>query len=98
MADPGHDDVQALDAAHITFLNLSANTNDPSVDIQESWSSANSSYKGGYNWSNYPTRRWTPTSASFGKTSDAAEQKTIITDAADDRCRQHGRVSRSPRS
>jgi peptide/nickel transport system substrate-binding protein len=66
-------------AAHITFLNLSANTNDPSVVIQESWSSANSSYKGGYNWSNYSNAQVDSDLASFGKTSDAAEQKTIIT-------------------
>jgi peptide/nickel transport system substrate-binding protein len=66
-------------AAHITFLNLSANTNDPSVVIQESWSSANSSYKGGYNWSNYSNPQVDSDLASFGKTSDATEQKTIIT-------------------
>jgi peptide/nickel transport system substrate-binding protein len=66
-------------AAHITFLNLSANTNDPSVLIRESWSSANSSYKGGYNWSNYSNPQIDADLDSFGKTSDAAQQQTIIT-------------------
>jgi peptide/nickel transport system substrate-binding protein len=66
-------------AAHITFLNLSANTNDPSVLIRESWSTANSSYKGGYNWSNYSNPQVDSDLTAFGKTSDAADQKTIIT-------------------
>jgi peptide/nickel transport system substrate-binding protein len=66
-------------AAHITFLNLSANTNDPSVVIREAWSSSNSSYKGGYNWSNYTNSQVDSDLSSFGQSSDAAEQKTIIT-------------------
>ncbi len=66
-------------AAHITFLNLSANTNDPSVVIRESWSSVNSSYKGGYNWSNYSNAQVDSDLTAFGKTSNAADQKTIIT-------------------
>jgi peptide/nickel transport system substrate-binding protein len=65
-------------AAHITFLNLSANTNDPSVLIQESWSSANSSYKGGYNWSNYSNAQVDSDLTSFGQTSDASKQQQLI--------------------
>jgi len=65
-------------AAHITFLNLSANTNDPSVVIQESWSSANSSYKGGYNWSNYSNAQVDSDLTSFGQTSDASKQQQLI--------------------
>jgi peptide/nickel transport system substrate-binding protein len=65
-------------AAHITFLNLSANTNDPSVLISESWSSANSSYKGGYNWSNYSNAQVDSDLTSFGQTSDASKQQQLI--------------------
>lgn len=65
-------------AAHITFLNLSANTNDPSVLIEESWSSANSSYKGGYNWSNYSSAQVDSDLTSFGQTSDASTQQQLI--------------------
>jgi peptide/nickel transport system substrate-binding protein len=65
-------------AAHITFLNLSANTNDPSVLIEESWSSANSSYKGGYNWSNYSNPQVDSDLTAFGQTSDASTQQQLI--------------------
>ena len=40
-------------AADITFLNISANTNDPSAILREPCSSANIASKGGYNWSYY---------------------------------------------
>jgi peptide/nickel transport system substrate-binding protein len=66
-------------AAHITFLNLSSNTNDPSAIIRESWSSSQIATKGGYNWSNYQNPQVDSDLQAFGKTSDAGEQKTIIT-------------------
>jgi peptide/nickel transport system substrate-binding protein len=65
-------------AAHITFLNLSANTNDPSTIIRESWSSANLATKGGYNWSNYANGTLDSDLTAFGRTSVAGEQATII--------------------
>jgi peptide/nickel transport system substrate-binding protein len=70
---------KASTAGHITFLNLSANTNDPSVVIREAWSSANLATKGGYNWSNYTNAQLDSDLTAFGATSSAADQKTIIT-------------------
>ena len=40
-------------AFDISFLNVSANTDDPSGLLAEAYSSANIASKGGYNWSNY---------------------------------------------
>lgn len=70
---------KASTAAHITFLNLSANTNDPSAIIRESWASSQLATKGGYNWSNYTNPQVDSDLLTFGKTSDATEQNTIIT-------------------
>lgn len=71
---------KASTAAHITFLNLSANTNDPSAIIRESWASSQLATKGGYNWSNYQNPQLDSALVKFGKTSDATEQNTIITE------------------
>lgn len=38
-------------AAHISFLNLSSNTNDPSAIVREAYASDQLASKGGYNWS-----------------------------------------------
>ncbi len=40
-------------ASHISFLNLSANTNDPSATLREAFQSSQIASKGGYNWSFY---------------------------------------------
>jgi ABC-type transport system substrate-binding protein len=40
-------------AFDISFLNISANTNDPTGILATAYSSANVASKGGYNWANY---------------------------------------------
>jgi peptide/nickel transport system substrate-binding protein len=66
-------------AAHITFLNLNANTDDPSAVIREAWSSSQIPANGGYNWSNYQNPQLESSLTQFGQAASAAEQKTIIT-------------------
>jgi peptide/nickel transport system substrate-binding protein len=65
-------------AGHITFLNLTANTNDPSAIIRESWASSQIATKGGYNWSNYSNAQLDADLTAFGRASAASEQSTII--------------------
>lgn len=66
-------------AAHITFLNLSANTDDPSAIIREAYASSQIASKGGYNWSYYQNKTVDRDLAKFARTRSAAERNRIIT-------------------
>ena len=75
-------------AADITFLNISANTNDPSAVIREQYASANIASNGGYNWSYYQNPTVDAGLAKFASASPAGQalliknmQKTIVDDA-----------------
>jgi peptide/nickel transport system substrate-binding protein len=65
-------------AAHITFLNVSANTNDPSAVIREQYASSNIASKGGYNWAYYENSQIDSDLAKFASAKPAA-QKQLIT-------------------
>jgi peptide/nickel transport system substrate-binding protein len=65
-------------APHIGFLNLSANTNDPSTTIRTSWASSQIASKGGYNWSYYQNPSLDADLAAFGG-STGAKQRALIT-------------------
>lgn len=63
----------------ISFLNLSANTNDPSSTIRESWASSQVASKGGYNWSYYENSAIDADLDKFGRTARTVGQKALIT-------------------
>jgi len=65
-------------APHIAFLNLSANTNDPSAILRESWASSQIASKGGYNWSYYQSPRLDAELDRFGRTTSPAAQAALI--------------------
>ena len=65
-------------SAHITFLNVSANTNDPSAVIREQYASSNIASKGGYNWAYYENPQIDSDLAKFASASPMV-QKQLIT-------------------
>ncbi len=65
-------------AAHISFLNLSANTNDPSATLHEAFQSSQIASKGGYNWSYYQNPVVDADLLKFGQTVGAAAQNALI--------------------
>ncbi len=67
-------------AAHITFLNLSANTNDPSAILREAYASSQIASKGGYNWSYYQDKSVDANLDKFARTASAGARQRIITD------------------
>ena len=72
-------------AAHISFLNLSANTDDPSALLRESWASSQIASKGGYNWSYYQNPALDTALAKFATTPSATTQRADSRYAKNDR-------------
>jgi peptide/nickel transport system substrate-binding protein len=65
-------------APHITFLNQSANTDDPSIILRSAYGSAQVANKGGYNWSYFTDSSVDSGLSTFISTSDAAKRNTIL--------------------
>lgn len=68
----------------ISFLNLSANTNDPSTTIRESWTASQIASKGGYNWSYYENATVDANLNKLARAESAAEQRSLIMDMQKD--------------
>jgi peptide/nickel transport system substrate-binding protein len=64
--------------AHISFLNLSSNTQDPSAILREAYYSTQIGSKGGYNWSYFQSPVIDKQLDAFATTASAAKRNAII--------------------
>jgi peptide/nickel transport system substrate-binding protein len=65
--------------AHISFLNLSSNTQDPSAILREAYYSTQIGSKGGYNWSYFQNKSVDKQLDEFATTASAGKRNKIIT-------------------
>jgi peptide/nickel transport system substrate-binding protein len=66
--------------AHISFLNLSSNTGDPSAIVREAYAGDQIASKGGYNWSNLQDDAIDKALDAFSAEPSAAKRTKIITE------------------